>query len=108
MGFFQSESHEEYVDIEGYEDDENAQATKAVLDTSLAQDLQLTPENSDDEDRRPSTPLYCMPMGRGNIGINDWRLKTNLLWTIITPNIRPYSQNAKVKDQRINYKTSQK
>ena len=55
MLFFQSESHEEYVDIEGYEEDESAQATKAVLDTSLAQDLQLTPENSDDEDHRPST-----------------------------------------------------
>ena len=64
--FFQSESHEEYVDIEGYEEDESAQATKAVLDTSLAQDLQLTPENSDDEEHRPSMLLYFMAIGRGN------------------------------------------
>ena len=52
--FLKNESHEEYVDIEGYEDDESSQATKAVLDTSLAHDLQLSPENSDDEDHRPS------------------------------------------------------
>ena len=50
----QNDSREEYIDIEGYEDDESAQATRSVLGTNLAQDLQLSPENSDDEDQRPS------------------------------------------------------
>ncbi len=44
---FQNTS-EEFVDVEG---DGEMAAQQAEAEDSLAQDLQLTPENSDDEDR---------------------------------------------------------